>query len=355
MELGEDRSSSRAELNGGGGKERCALLLDISKVSELTNDLHGKSVLVTGGAGFIGSHTVEALLASGACVTVFDNFSAGKKSNLSDGGHLRIIEGDLRDFPAVRSATENMDAVLHLAAQVSVRVSVDDPRTSAEHNLSGFLNVLEASRRAGIPRFVYASSAAVYGVPAKLPLDELSPLAPISPYGLEKQINEQYATVFNTLYGTRALGLRYFNVYGPRQDPKSSYAGVISKFSDCIGSGQPLTIFGDGHQTRDFVYVKDVARINVAALASDETGIVAVGTGRSVSLLELVDVLGRAANRKAEVNHAAPVTGDIPRSAMLPTKLKEVLGIMPSTSLEHGLRELLISVGGTAATATARQ
>lgn len=306
--------------------------------------LEGKRVLVTGGAGFIGSHTTEALLSAGALVTVFDNFSSGKRANLPSSERLDIVEGDIRDISRVRTAMMGMSAVMHLAAQVSVRVSVDDPVNSAGHNVSGFLNILQAAREAGVQRIVYASSAAVYGIPVELPLDEDSPLAPISPYGLEKQINEQYARMFGLLYGTNVLGLRYFNVYGPRQDPKSPYAGVISKFADAIRGRKRLSIFGNGTQTRDFVFVKDIARVNVAALASGESGILAVGTGRSVTLLELVEVLGKASGCKPDVDYAPPALGDISRSAMRPSRLTDVLGVTPSTALERGLSELLASL-----------
>jgi UDP-glucose 4-epimerase len=305
--------------------------------------LSGKKILVTGGAGFIGSHTTEALLSAGAAVTVFDNFPTGKKTNLPSSPSLRIVEGDIRDRSALTTGMQGIDAVMHLAAQVSVRVSVEDPVTSAEHNVTGFLNTLQAARELGVQRVVYASSAAVYGIPAQLPLDEESPLAPISPYGLEKQIDEQYARILSLLYDMSTLGLRYFNVYGPRQDPASPYAGVISKFADRIQCGATLSIFGDGLQTRDFVYVGDIAEVNVAALSSNHTAIVAVGTGRSVTLLDLVDTLAKSSGRTAHVKHDAPVAGDISQSAMQPRKLLQMLGMVPSTSLERGLTELLAS------------
>lgn len=303
--------------------------------------MNGKRILVTGGAGFIGSHTAEALLAAGAEVVVLDNYSAGKEQNLRTDDRLRIIRGDIRDIDAVRKAIASVDAVMHLAAQVSVRDSIQQPVNSAQHNVVGFLNVLEAAREAGVRRVVYASSAAVYGVPQTLPLDESSPVAPISPYGLEKLVNEHYAALYQSLHGLECLGLRYFNVYGPRQDPASQYAGVITKFSSLLQRGEPLHIFGDGLQTRDFVYVKDIARANVSALAGDVTGVVAVGTGKSVTLLELVATLGRCVGRQPQVIHEAPVPGDIPRSAMSPAKLENWLGWKPSTSLADGIGNLL--------------
>src|SRR5690242_10747227 len=218
-------------------------------------------VVVTGGAGFIGSHTVEALLATGTEVVVFDNFSTGTMQNLprAEPG-IAIVEGDIRSQEDCARAMAGATHVLHLAAQVSVVASVERPGDSCALNVLGFVNVLDAARRANVCRVVYASSAAVYGVPAVLPLSEDAALAPISPYGLEKCVDEQYAQLFSRLYGIQTLGLRYFNVYGPRQDPRSPYAGVIAKFCAAVNSRAALSVFGDGLQTRDFVFVKDIAR-----------------------------------------------------------------------------------------------
>ena len=295
------------------------------------------NVLVTGGAGFIGSHSTEALLADGARVTVFDNFSTGKRDNLPSHERLTVVGGDIRDHAALGDAMKGVTHVLHLAAQISVRASVEDPPNSCAHNVLGFVNVLDAARSRGVTRVAFASSAAVYGVPSRLPLDEDSPLAPISPYGLEKQIDEQYGALFRELYGLSTFALRYFNVYGPRQDPASQYAGVISKFAAAMGKRAPLTVFGDGSQSRDFVYVKDVARCNVAALRGSDGGACNVGTGRSVTLLELIDALAARTGAKPEVNFAAPVAGDIRHSAMVPARLRSVLGYVPETTLAAGL------------------
>jgi UDP-glucose 4-epimerase len=302
-------------------------------------------VLVTGGAGFIGSHSVEALLADGARVTVLDNLSSGKRSNIPAHAQLRFIQGDIRDAAAVRRAIEGVTHVLHLAAQVSVRASLEDPPHSASHNVVGFLNVADAVRGAGGVRLVYASSAAVYGSPEALPLDEASACRPTSPYGLEKSIDEQYASLYRALYGVSALGLRYFNVYGPRQDAASPYAGVISRFSANLAAGLPLVVFGDGEQTRDFVFVGDVARANVAALESRYQGVINVGTGKSVSLLGLIDALGRCAGCDPQVRFEAPVPGDIRDSAMRPERMRDVLGFVPATRLEDGLARLLAHPG----------
>jgi UDP-glucose 4-epimerase len=298
-------------------------------------------VLITGGAGFIGSHSAEALLDAGARVTVFDNFSAGKRENLPGHAALTVISGDIRDADALAAAMPGVTHVLHLAAQVSVRVSIEDPPGSCAHNVLGFVNVLEAARKAGVGRVAFASSAAVYGIPARLPLDEDAALAPISPYGLEKRIDELYGALYGQLYGISTAALRYFNVYGPRQDPTSQYAGVISKFAAQIVAGEPLTVFGDGRQTRDFVYVKDIARCNLLALRADHQGPCNIGTGRSVTLLELIDTLAARTGRRPVVRFAPPVAGDIRESAMSPERLRRVLDYVPATPLAEGLAALL--------------
>ena len=300
-------------------------------------------ILVTGGAGFIGSHSVEALLARGCWVRVLDNLSTGKRANLVPNGNLEFCEGDIRDARAVQAACQSVDAVLHLAAQVSVQASIATPTDSASHNVVGFLNVADAVRLAGIKRMVYASSAAVYGVPAKLPVEEADVTRPISPYGLEKLINDQYAALFSTLYGTAFLGMRYFNVYGPRQDPRSPYAGVISKFVDAALANEPVRVFGDGLQTRDFVYVKDVARANVAALTAQCTGVVNIGTGTSVTLLEMVSALESALQRPIARVFEAPVAGDIQASAVRPQRQIDELDVRAQTPLAEGLAALIAS------------
>jgi UDP-glucose 4-epimerase len=301
--------------------------------------------LVTGGAGFIGSHSVEQLLAAGARVRVLDNLSSGKASNLPKHAQLELVQGDIRDANSVAAALSGgVTHVLHLAAQVSVATSCEHPVESASHNLAGFLNVLDGARRSGVAKMVYASSAAVYGTPVSLPLTEQSPVAPLSPYGLEKSINDQYARLFLNLYGFPAMGMRFFNVYGPRQDPKSPYSGVISVFSDRICRGDALTVNGDGGQTRDFIYVGDVARANVAALGSPHTGVCNVATGKSVTLLELIAGLSEAAGRKPDVRFGPERSGDIRDSAADPRCMREELGIADTTPLSAGLRKLLESL-----------
>lgn len=298
-------------------------------------------VLITGGAGFIGSHTVEALLEGGATVRVLDNLSAGKRQNLPDSKKLELQVGDIRNIRDVATAMQGVTHVLHLAAQVSVQASVEDPPTSCTQNISGFVNVLNAARVHKVKRFAYASSAAVYGIPTHLPLSEDSPVQPISPYGLEKSVNDQYATLFHSLYGFSSLGLRYFNVFGPRQDPKSPYAGVISKFLECIARDSPLVVFGDGKQTRDFIFVKDVAQANRAALHGEGGGVCNVGTGQSRTLLQVIEALSLCVGRSLAVQHMPPRDGDIQHSGTRADHVRELLGFTAQTSLQDGLNALV--------------
>ena len=219
--------------------------------------------LVSGGAGFIGSHLVEALVSRGDVVRVLDNLSTGRVENLAAvASSIDLVEGDIRDPDTVRAALRGVERVFHQAALVSVPQSVEDPMTTHAINVDGTLNLLNAAREAGAQSFVYASSSAVYGDLPELPKVETMPAAPVSPYGLSKQIDEQYAQLFTQLYGLRTVGLRYFNVYGPRQDPSSPYSGVISIFIDHLLANTRPTIYGDGRQTRDFIYVADVVQAN---------------------------------------------------------------------------------------------
>lgn len=297
-------------------------------------------VLITGGAGFIGSHTAGCLLQQGHRVTVLDNLSSGKRDNLPDSPDLRLVVGDINDPVAVADAMSSCDRVLHLAAQVSVAASVEAPIPSCRDNILGFVTILDHARRNGITRMVYASSAAVYGQPAELPLNETSATAPSSPYGLEKLVNDQYAALATELYGMRMLGMRYFNVYGPKQDPSSPYSGVISLFVDRLRRNDTLNVHGDGGQTRDFVFVGDVARINAAALADETEGVMNVGTGNSCTLLELIEVLAAIAGVEPMINHGPARQGDIRHSATSVERLRRTLATFPFTPLREGLDEL---------------
>ncbi|MBL4760003.1 MAG: NAD-dependent epimerase/dehydratase family protein [Mariprofundaceae bacterium] len=299
-----------------------------------------KRVLVTGGAGFIGSHSVDLLLQQGFEVRVLDNLSAGKRSNLPlSNPNLELCIGDVTCFEDVEAAMQGVDACLHLAAQVSVVLSIQDPVFSCQQNILGFTCVMHAAVKHGVQRLVYASSAAIYGQPASLPIDESALLAPISPYGLEKSVNEQYAALANGLHSLSSLGLRYFNVYGPRQDPASSYAGVISIFMQRIREKKSVTIYGDGSQNRDFIFVGDVARANVAALLSNSTGVCNVATGHSITLLELVDIIGSFTGH-VDIQFAKARHGDICLSAASVEKMHEMLEISAETQPAQGLRQL---------------
>ena len=300
-------------------------------------------VLVTGGAGFIGSHTVEALLENGAKVKVLDNLSTGSLKNLPlNHASLEFVQGDIRDSD-LTTCMKDITHVMHLAALVSVPLSVEDPLASHSINIAGYLNVLNAARLAGVKRVVHASSAAVYGAPEVLPLTEDSKTNPLSPYGLEKLVMDQYAELFRSLYQISTMGLRYFNVYGPRQNHDSPYSGVISKFAALAKQNQPFTIFGDGLQTRDFIFVKDVARANIAALKSTRNGVANIATGHSVNLLEITQIFSTLVGHPIQVKHKPATIGDVPRSTAMPLVMKQNLGITNTTILLRGLEKLLQS------------
>ncbi len=305
-----------------------------------------KKILITGGAGFIGSHTADLLMQRGIPVRVLDNLSSGHRHNLPETHPLlEFVEGDICDPDTVDTAMDGISHCLHLAAQVSVVASLENPAFSAQQNILGFVNVLDACRRLGAERLVYASSAAIYGEPAQLPLTETSQAVQLSPYGLEKNINEAYCNLYRRLYDFSALGMRFFNVYGPRQDPASPYAGVIALFVDRIGQNRPLTVFGDGLQTRDFVYVGDVARSNAAALEASVQGACNVATGKSTSLLDLIETLSELTGNHPEVSFESPRSGDIVHSLANPTRMNDELGIFAETSLKQGLTALLEALG----------
>lgn len=304
-----------------------------------------EKVLITGGAGFIGSHTADLLMEQGIPVRVLDNLSSGHRSNLAEQHPLlEFIEGDIRDAEAVNQAMSGVSHCLHLAAQVSVVASLEDPIFSAEQNIMGYLNVLNSCHLHKVKRFVYASSAAIYGEPPSLPLDEDVPVKQLSPYAIEKQINEDYADMYFRIYGLSSLGMRFFNVYGPRQDPKSPYAGVIALFVDRISANQELMVNGDGLHTRDFIFVRDVARANVAALKSQFQSACNVATGKKTSLLDLIETLSELTGNKANVHFGPPREGDIVHSLANPARMNNELGVVADASLHHGLTALLESV-----------
>jgi UDP-glucose 4-epimerase len=301
-----------------------------------------KKVLVTGGAGFIGSHTVDLLLAENIAVRVLDNLSSGHRSNLP-GSHplLEFIEGDITDSDTVKEVMQGVSHCLHLAAQVSVEASIEDPVNSAMQNIIGFVNIQNNAQNAGLEKLVFASSAAIYGEPNEIPLPEDTQKLQLSPYGLEKQVNEEYADLYRRVSGFSSLGLRFFNVYGPRQDPKSPYAGVIALFVDRISQGEGLSIYGDGKQTRDFIYVKDVARAIVAALNCEFSGACNIATGRQITLLELIEVLSEITGNRCEVSFKPARDGDIKHSLANVERMNQELGISTQTTIEQGLAQLL--------------
>jgi UDP-glucose 4-epimerase len=295
-------------------------------------------ILVSGGAGFIGSHVVRGLLAQGRPVRVFDNLSTGKRENLA-GLDVDLRVGDLRDPAAVAGAVRGVEAVIHLAAAISVPQTVADPAGSHAVNVEGTFCVLEAARTAGVRRFILASSAAIYGDEPSLPKTEESPVRPQSPYALHKLIGEQYLRLYAVLYGMETLSLRYFNVYGPRQNPDSAYAAVIPKFVSAMAGRTPPTVFGDGLQTRDFVYVEDVVAANLAALAAPRLDgrVLNIGGGRAISLLDLLATLEKIFQRRADPVFADPRPGDVRHSVAAVDAAAAFLGYRPKTPLLDGL------------------
>ncbi len=288
--------------------------------------------IVTGGAGFIGSHLVDALLAEGDEVTVVDHLRRGHRGNLVGAEALgaRVEPADVTDLDALVHAFGRADAVYHLAAQIDVRHSVEDPANDALINVGGTAAVLEAACRAGARRLVLASTAAVYGDPDTLPTPERAPLRPLSPYGASKAAAERYLELFSRTRGISTLALRMANVFGPRQDPHGE-AGVVSIFSEAAATGAPVAMFGDGSQTRDFVYVGDVVAAFVAAGRSEAIGVLNVSTGRETSLRALVEALG------LEAEQLPARSGEVSRSCLDPSAAARVLGWTAATSLHDGL------------------
>lgn len=299
--------------------------------------LAGQTALVTGGAGFVGSHLAEALLDLDADVRVLDDFSSGRRENVPGGA--TVVEGDVRDAETVRSAVRGCDVVFHQAGLVSVPASVADPLASQAANVTGTLHVLEAARDADA-RVVVASSVAIYGNPDETPVSEADPKDPQSPYGVDKLAIDAYARRYHDLYGLETVALRYFNVYGPRQRA-GDYSGVVSTFLEQAGSGQPLTVHGDGTQTRDFVHVSDVVDANLAAAATDAAGrAYNVGTGDSVEIRELADLIRTVTGTDAGVVHTDARPGDVERSEADAARARRELGWEATVSLVDGLRDL---------------
>ena len=304
--------------------------------------------IVTGGAGFIGSHLTEKLLCEGHNVTVIDDLSTGKRDNLPDHPRLYFLRKNIlhcqpEDF------SQPIDGIAHLAATPSVNQSWDEPLESHHNNLSAVLVVLLLCQALDIPRLVFASSAAVYGNKTHLPISEDQPTMPISPYGLQKLVSEQYANLFAQKLDISFIGLRLFNVFGPRQDPNSPYSGVISIFSKAIQNGSPITIYGDGSQTRDFIFVKDVAVAFTKALTVPlPQGFCLscnVGTSQRTSLLELVNILKSACDqRNSKIHFANTRQGDIEESQADISRIVSLLNFQPKWSVASGIRLLVESL-----------
>jgi nucleoside-diphosphate-sugar epimerase len=304
--------------------------------------------LVTGGAGFIGSHLVARLVERGAAVRVLDNFSSGKRENLAVlEGQVEVIEGDVRDEAAVRRAVAGVDVVYHQAALPSVPRSIADPRSTFDTNVSGTLNLLLAARDAGCQRVVFASSSSVYGDTPVLPKHEAMTPRPLSPYAISKLSGEQLCTVFSCIYGLETVALRYFNVFGPRQDPASPYAAVIPKFLHALATGEPPVIYGDGRQSRDFTYVDNVVAANVAAARAEGVAgqVFNIASGQSVTLLEMLESMALLVGAPPRARHEPPRPGDIRDSLADISGARAAFGYDVGITFDAGLERTVESSG----------
>ena len=313
------------------------------------------SYLVTGGGGFIGSNLTEALLRAGEDVRVLDDFSTGRRANLEQapawalagGGRFELLEGDIREAATCRAAVEDVDYVLHQAAIPSVQRSVQDPVASNAVNVTGTLNLLVAARDARVKRFVFASSSSLYGESETLPKVESMPPAPISPYGLQKLAGETYCGIFHRLYGMPTVALRYFNVFGPRQDPTSEYSAVIPRFVTALRGGSRPTVFGDGEQTRDFTFVANVVQANRRACQAPPEALglaYNVACEERISLNGLLQALGGLMGKRPDPVYAEARPGDIKHSLAGIGRARQLLGYAPEVDLHEGLRRTVESL-----------
>ncbi|MGE8122165.1 NAD-dependent epimerase/dehydratase family protein [Pseudomonas fulva] len=302
-------------------------------------------ILITGGAGFIGSHLSDALLARGYAVRIVDDLSTGKRDNLQlDHPLLEFVEGDVADAKLVQRAAAGCQAVVHLAAVASVQASVDDPVRTHQSNFIGTLNVCEAMRIHGVRRVLFASSAAVYGNNGEgQSIAEDTPKAPLTPYAVDKLASEQYLEFYRRQHGLEPVIFRFFNIFGPRQDPSSPYSGVISIFSERAVQGQPITVFGDGEQTRDFLYVGDLVQVMVQALeqAQVEEGAVNIGLNQATSLNQMLAALQQVVGSLPAVSYTTPRSGDIRHSRADNRRLLARFDFQRATSMVEGLARLL--------------
>ncbi len=297
--------------------------------------------LVTGGAGFIGSHICEALVKRGARVRVLDNLLTGKRANLAHlRGEIEFIEADLRDYETTRHAVEGVSLIFHQAAVPSVPRSVVEPRLNHEANVDGTFNVLMAAREARVQRVIYAASSSAYGDTPVLPKNESMLPNPLSPYAAAKLFGEYYCQVFTRVYGLETVALRYFNVFGPRQDPSSPYSGVISKFVTALLAGEPPVIYGDGEQSRDFTYIDNVVDANLrAAEARQASGeVINVATGERITLNQLLAELQKIIGTDLQPHYAEKRAGDVRHSLADISRARQLLGYEPTVSLAEGLR-----------------
>jgi UDP-glucose 4-epimerase len=305
--------------------------------------------LVTGGAGFIGSHIVHTLLEQGQSVRVLDNFSTGKRENIEglrqnfDGDRFDVLEGDLRDAAKLEEAVRGVDIIFHEAAFVSVPQSMAEPQTCFDVNITGTSKLLDTARAAGVRRAVLASSAAIYGDSDAFPLVEETLPRPLSPYAVSKRVKEMYAELFTGSFGLEVVALRYFNVYGPRQRPDSMYAAAVPIFARRLLDGKPVTVYGDGGQTRDLINIRDVVRANLIASEHRNAAgkIFNICTGVETRLLDLLDVMYELIPNVPPPQFAPPRAGDIYRSVGSPQKARDMLGFQAEVSLVDGLKETI--------------
>jgi nucleoside-diphosphate-sugar epimerase len=296
--------------------------------------------LVTGGAGFIGSNTVDELVRRGHSVVVLDDLSTGKEENLADvRSKITFVKGSITDLEAVQKAIQQADHVIHLAARTSVPRSVKDPLETNRINVEGTLNVLVAARDNKVKRLIFAASSSAYGETPTLPKVESMQADPISPYGVSKYVGELYASVFGRCYGLETVGLRYFNIFGPRQEPDSPYSGVLSRFALAFLSDEKPVVYGDGEQTRDFTFVENAVQANL--LACDAPGaagqIFNIGTGSRISLNQTLELLRAISGKSLPAQHEPPREGDIRDSQADISKAREMLGYEPTVRFQEGL------------------
>jgi nucleoside-diphosphate-sugar epimerase len=299
------------------------------------------NILITGGAGFIGSNLVEALVKRGEKVRVLDNFSTGKRENLLPfSNQIEVIEGDIRSYHIVREAIDGMEVIFHQAALPSVPRSIKDPLTTNEVNATGTLNLLQAAKDVKVRRIVYASSSSIYGNNNVLPKRESMIPRPLSPYAVSKLAGEEYCRIFTELYGLETVSLRYFNVFGPRQDPTSQYSAVIPKFISAFLNVYAITVYGDGSQTRDFTFVGNVVKANLLAMESDKAvgKVFNIASGKSHTLKELIELLKYIFNKDPNIKYVTNRKGDVIHSYADITLASEIIGYKVSIDFEEGLK-----------------